>query len=223
LALFISFIGVGVVEELSKFLIMKFINKRFFKSINDVIELAIVSALGFAFLENIIYFSAHWGDLSTGNFFVFALMRVTVVTMVHMLCSGIFGYYYGMAYFASPMIKIQKMKEEHHPVLDFLQKILHLDKTNLYYNQMLMSGLIIAIVVHALYDFLLSLNIGFLVAPIMFAYLFGGFWFLRYLLVQKDLNLKLGLVGTDIMPKEDFTKLLDQIQEIKNKMRDSKS
>jgi len=86
-----------------------------------------------------------------------------------------------------------------------------------------MSGLIIAIVVHALYDFLLSLNIGFLVAPIMFAYLFGGFWFLRYLLVQKDLNLKLGLVGTDIMPKEDFTKLLDQIQEIKNKMRDSKS
>ncbi len=220
LALFLSFIGVGVIEELGKFSIMRFINRRFFKSINDVIELAIVSALGFAFLENIIYFSAHWGQLSTGNFFIFALMRVSVVTMVHMLCSGIFGYYYGMGYFSSPMLKIQKMKEKHHPILEFLQEKLHMDKANLYSNQMMITGLLLAMVVHAFYDFFLSINIGVLVVPIMSAYLFGGFWFLSYLLKKKDLNLKLGLVGTDIMPKEDFTKLIGQIQEIKSKMKD---
>ena len=35
---------------------------------------------------------------------------------------------------------------------------------------------------------------------------------------KKDLNLKLGLVGTKVMPKEDFEKLLGEIQEIKEKM-----
>lgn len=222
LALFLSFIGVGVIEEFSKFFIMKLIGKRFFRSIDDVIELAIISALGFAFLENIIYFSSHWDQLSTGNFFIFALMRVTVVTMVHMLCSGLFGYYYGMAYFASPMLKIKNMKSsEEHPVISLLQKVFYVDRANIHYYQMFISGIFLAMLAHALYDFLLSINIGFLVAPIMFAYLFGGFWFLRYLLKKKELNIKLGLVGTDVMPKEDFTKLVDEIQEIKAKMKES--
>lgn len=219
LSTFVIFLGVGVMEEYVKFWIMRLINNRFFKSINDVIELAIIGALGFAFFENIIYFSSHWGQLSTGNFFVFALMRVTVVTMVHMLCSGILGYYYGMAFFASPMLKIQYIKKKTYPVLQFLKEVLHLKKSRVYHDEMFVTGLLLSMVIHAIYDFLLSINVGFLVAPIMLLYFFGGFWFLSHLFQQKDLNLKLGLVGTDIMPEEDFKKLLNQISEIKEKMQ----
>jgi RsiW-degrading membrane proteinase PrsW (M82 family) len=187
-----------------------------------VIELAIISALGFAFLENIVYFMHNWDQLSAGNFFMFAVMRVTIVTMVHMLCSGILGYYYGMAFFASPMLKIQYMKKNRHPVLQFLKKILHLKRSQLYHDQMFILGLLISMVTHAMYDFFLTINARLLgipmVIPIMFIYFFGGFWFLDLLLKKKDHNLKLHLVGTSVMPKEDFIKLLDEIHAIKDKM-----
>jgi len=224
LALFLSFVGVGVIEEYGKFWIMRLINHRFFKSIDDVIELAVISALGFAFLENILYFSQHWGQISAGGFFAFALMRVTIVTMVHVLCSGLLGYYYGMAFFASPMLKIQHMKQVRHPVLVFLKKVLHLKKSHVYHDEMMFIGLVLSMGIHALYDFFLTINLtpfGIpLVVPIMFLYFFGGFWLLSYLLKKKDHNLKLGLVGTSVMPKEDFVKLLDEIQEIKARMKD---
>lgn len=222
MALFLSFVGVGVIEEYAKFWIMKLIDHGFFKSIDDVIELAIVSALGFAFFENIIYFTAHIDNLSTGSFFVFALMRVTVVTMVHILCSGILGYYYGMAFFSSPMLKIQHMKKKRHPVLQFLKRVLHLKKSHVYHDEMFLIGLVLSMGIHGFYNFILTININIvgipLFLPMIFIYFFGGYWFLSMLLRRKNLNLKLGLVGTKVMPKEDFVKLMDEVQEIKEKM-----
>ena len=222
LAIFLSFVGVGVMEEFLKFWIMKFIGHRFFKSIDDVIELAIVSALGFAFYENIVYFTLHWGQLETGTFVIFAAFRVTIVTMVHVLCSGLLGYYFGMAYFASPVLKIQHMKRKTHPVLEFFKRVLHLKKSLIYHDEMLILGLISAMVLHAIYDFVLTIGKTFLGIPlhipIMLLYFFGGFWLLSKLLKKKEYNLKLGLVGTDVMPKEDFVKLLDEVQEIKERM-----
>lgn len=223
MALFLSFVGVGVIEEFAKFRIMKFIDHNFFKSIDDVIELAIISALGFAFLENIIYFTQNIENLSTGGFFVFAMMRVTVVTMVHVLCSGILGYYYGMAYFSSPVLKIQHMKRKQHPVLVFLKRVFHMKKSHIYHDEMFAIGLVLSMVIHGIYDFVLTINVNILgiplFLPMIFIYFFGGFWFLNMLLKRKDLNLKLGLVGTNVMPKEDFRKLLDEISVIKDQMQ----
>ncbi|PIZ73298.1 hypothetical protein COY07_02115 [Candidatus Peregrinibacteria bacterium CG_4_10_14_0_2_um_filter_43_11] len=224
LATFVVFLGVGAMEEFLKFWIMRFINQRFFKSIDDVIELAIVAALGFAFFENILYFISQWGNLSTGNFMVFALFRTTIVTMVHLLCSGVLGYYYGMAFFASPMLKIQQMKQKRHPILHFLKRVLHLKKSHIYHDEMMLIGLVSAMVLHAIYDFVLSINLTFfgfpLYLPIVLLYFFGGYAYLSRLFRKKDLNLKLGLIGTHIMPKEDFVKLLNEIQEIKEKMKE---
>jgi len=222
LATFFVFLGVGAMEEYMKFWIMRLISKNWFQSIDDVIHLAIVSALGFAFLENILYFSANWGKLSAAGFLVFALLRVTVVTMVHMLCSGILGYYYGMAFFASPVLQIQYSKKKQHPVIQFIKKILHSRSSDIFYDEMYSIGLILSMVTHALYDFIFTINkviFGIpLVVPAIFIYLFGGYWFLMKLFQKKDLNLKLGLVGTKVMPKEDFEKLLTEIQAIKEKM-----
>ncbi len=130
-----------------------------------------------------------------------------------------------MAFFASPVLKIQHMKKKRHPVLQFFKRVLHLKKSHVYHDEMFVIGLVLAMVIHGLYDFLLTINITIvgipLVVPIMFAYFFGGFWFLNTLLKRKDLNLKLGLVGTEVMPKEDFVKLLDEIGEIKEHMMES--
>ena len=223
LALFLSFVGVGVMEEFLKFWMMKMIGQRFFKSIDDVIQLAIVSALGFAFYENIVYFINNWNSLTTGSFFAFAMFRVTIVTMVHVLCSGILGYYFGMAFFASPMLKIQYMKQITHPVLQFFKNLLHLKRSMIYHDEMATIGLLLAMFMHAVYNFILTMNIKFIFiplhVPVMLLYFFGGFWLLNRLLTRKDLALKLGLVGTEIMPKEDFVKLLNEIQEIKEKMK----
>ncbi|MFH0820542.1 MAG: PrsW family glutamic-type intramembrane protease [Candidatus Peregrinibacteria bacterium] len=221
---FVIFLGVGVMEEFVKFWIMRFISHRFFQSIDDVIELAIVTALGFAFFENVLYFINQWNSLSTSGFILFALFRVTIVTMVHVLCSGVLGYYYGMAFFASPMLKIQIMKQgRSHPILDFLKRVLHLKKSHMYHDQMMVTGLIASMFLHAMYDFVLSLNFTVLgiplYLPVMLLYFFGGYWYLSYLFEQKDFNLKLGLVGTHVMPKEDFVKLLGEVQEIKEKMK----
>jgi RsiW-degrading membrane proteinase PrsW (M82 family) len=223
-ATFVIFLGVGVMEEVAKFIIMRFINKNSFRSIDDVIQLAIASALGFAFFENVLYFANHYSQLSAGGFFGFALFRVTVVTMVHMLCSGVLGYYYGMAFFASPILMIQTMKKKRHPILQFLKTVLHMKRSGVYHDEMLVLGLLLSMFLHALYDFTLSFTEATFAGipvylPIMFLYFFGGFAFLRYLLQKKDHNLKLGLVGTTMMPKEDFQKLIAEIQEIKQKMR----
>ncbi len=221
---FVIFLGVGAMEEFLKFWVMRFINHRFFQSIDDVIELAIISALGFAFFENVLYFINQWNSLSAGGFIVFALFRVTIVTMVHVLASGVLGYYYGMAFFASPMLKIQVMKQgRHHPILDFLKRVLHLKKSHVYHDRMMVVGLVTSMFLHAIYDFVLSLNFAIfgipLYLPVMLLYFFGGYWYLSHLFEKKDLNLKLGLVGTRVMPKEDFVQLLGQIQEIKEKMK----
>jgi RsiW-degrading membrane proteinase PrsW (M82 family) len=227
LALFLSFVGVGVMEEFLKFWIMKAISHRFFKSIDDVIQFAIICALGFAFYENIVYFSSQWDKLATGSFFAFALFRVTIVTMVHVLCSGILGYYFGMAFFASPMLKIQYVKQNRHPVLNFFKNTLHIKVSDIYHTQMLIIGLVFSMVLHAIYDFVLTINVSVLGLPlhipIMLLYFFGGFWLLNRLIDIKDHNLKLGLVGTDIMPKKDFVELLDRIQAIKEKMSEETS
>lgn len=222
LATFFTFLGVGAMEEYLKFWIMRLIGKNWFQSIDDVIHLAIVSALGFAFLENLLYFSANWDKMNVAGFFVFALMRVTVVTMVHMLCSGILGYYYGMAFFASPMLKIQYVKKKTHPIIFFFKKLLHSRGASIYYDEMYSIGLVLSMLVHAIYDFFFTIEFKILgipaTIPILFLYLFGGYWFLMRLLRRKDFNLKLGLVGTKVMPKEDFEKLLGDIQTIKEKM-----
>ncbi|MCA9371254.1 MAG: hypothetical protein KC680_04810, partial [Candidatus Peregrinibacteria bacterium] len=53
LATLISFLLVGLIEELSKFWVLKKSGQRFFSSIDDVLQLGIIVAIGFAFAENV--------------------------------------------------------------------------------------------------------------------------------------------------------------------------
>ncbi len=218
LAGFLTFVGVGAMEELLKFWMMKWIGRRFFRSIDEVILLSVVTALGFAFLENVLYFSHQWGNLDALNFFLFAASRLTIVTMVHILCSGVLGYYFGMAYFADPVLALEEARKKPRPFLSFLQRILHLGRAHIYHDQMILKGLAISVGLHALYDFLLfaPLRIPPLALMlVMLAYFFGGYGFLRRLLRRKDLHLKLGLVGTSMLSREHFARLVAQVAAIR--------
>ncbi len=213
LAAIVTFLSIGAMEEFAKFWIMKIINKPFFKSIDDVIELAIISALGFAFYENVIYFLSQWGKLTSQAFFLLAVSRVTIVTMVHMLCSGILGYYFGLALFAAPILKIEHMKKKRHPVLKFFKTVFHLRTTHLFRDEMMVLGLILAMVLHALYDFILSSTIN--ISPILITltvmlYFFGGYWFLGHLLKRKEDKLELGQITNKKISDKEILKMLKE-------------
>ncbi|MDH5596669.1 MAG: PrsW family intramembrane metalloprotease [Candidatus Peregrinibacteria bacterium] len=200
-AAFAVFLGIGAMEEVAKFWLMKIIAKGFFRSIDDVIALAIISALGFSFYENMIYFNNHWNQLAGASFYLLVISRVTIVTMVHMLCSGVMGYYFGLAYFASPILKIQHKEKRRHPILKFLKSVLHMKKSHLYRDEMMVIGLVLAMVIHAFYDFILSSTIDLpplVVSVTVLLYFFGGYYFLNYLMGRKEAKLEMGLLVNQV-------------------------
>lgn len=197
LAAFVTFLGIGAMEEFFKFGVMKMINKNFFRSVDDVISLAIISALGFSFYENMIYFNGQWGVMSTSAFMMLAFSRVTIVTMVHMLCSGVLGYYFGLAHFASPILRLEHAQKKHHPILAFFKNVLHMSKSHVYHNEMMAIGLVMAMLLHAMYDFVLSSTIylnPILISATILLYFFGGYYYLSYLMRQQKNKLELGLL-----------------------------
>ncbi len=201
LAAFVTFMGIGAMEEFFKFGVMKIISKNFFRSIDDVISLAIISALGFSFYENMIYLNGQWGALSISGFLMLALSRATIVTMVHVLCSGVLGYYFGLAYFASPIMRLEHAEKKRHPVLVFFKNLLHMKKSHLYHNEMMTIGLVTAMLLHAVYDFVLSSTIN--LSPLMISgtiliYFFGGYYYLSHLIKQQKNKLQLGLLLNEI-------------------------
>ncbi|MBN2306728.1 PrsW family intramembrane metalloprotease [Candidatus Peregrinibacteria bacterium] len=201
LAAFVTFMGIGAMEEFFKFGVMKLINKSFFRSIDDVITLAIVSALGFSFYENMIYFNSQWGTMNIQTFAMLAVSRVTIVTMVHMLCSGVLGYFFGHAYFASPILRLEHVQKKRHPMLIFFKNLLHMKKSHLYQNEMITIGLVLAMLLHAIYDFVLSSTINLspvLIAGTILLYFFGGYYFLSYLIKRKESKLQLGLLLNEV-------------------------
>ncbi len=142
-----------------------------------------------------------------------------------MLCSGILGYHFGMAHFASPILALEHAQKKRHPILNAFNHLLHFKKTHLYHDKMMVKGLFLAMVLHAFYDFLLfselNLNGSFLFFA-MFIYFFGGYWYLNHLLQKKNHHLNLGLVGTEVMSEKDFVKLIDRVEEIKERQKEER-
>ncbi|KKT85491.1 MAG: hypothetical protein UX26_C0037G0011 [Parcubacteria group bacterium GW2011_GWC1_45_9] len=94
------FIGVAFVEELAKFLMAFFLLRKslvFDEPIDAIIYLSVI-ALGFAFVENIIYlvsiFNQFFGDLSQVVYFV--SLRFIGANFLHTLASGLVGYFWAI-------------------------------------------------------------------------------------------------------------------------------
>lgn len=177
----LTFMIVGVIEEVTKLWAVKTTAKKYICSIDDAIEMSIMAALGFAFAENILYFYNIISSRGMEGVFYPFIFRSLFSTFAHIMFSGILGYYYGVAHFASDIVKEQH-NEKNWPFLKFFAQLLHFKKETLFHEEKLTQGLLIAVTLHALFNIFLEMNWVFLLVP----FLTGGYIYLNYLLEQKE-------------------------------------
>ncbi len=185
LGVILAFMFVGVIEEYMKNLVVRKVDKGFFRNIDDAIEFSIMSALGFAFIENILYFYYIWEYQGTDILMISFVFRAIFSTFAHVLFSGVYGYYYGIAYFADPVWS-EELRKKRHPIIEALHKIFHLKKNRIFATEKITEGLFLAVFLHGLFNILLEMSLTFFMVP----FLVIGYGFLDYLFGKKE-NLKI--------------------------------
>ena len=180
----LAFMFVGVIEEYMKHLVVEKTDRGFFRNIDDAIEFSIIAALGFAFVENALYFYYIWAYQGVELLFISFLFRSVFSTFAHILFSGIYGYFYGIAYFADP-IWSEEVRKQRHKLIDFFHRILHMKKNRVFAVEKISEGLFLAVILHAFFNIMLEMSLTFF----MFPFLIFGYAFLDYLFKQKE-NLK---------------------------------
>jgi RsiW-degrading membrane proteinase PrsW (M82 family) len=189
---------VGFYEETSKSWIMKISSKSFIRNIDDAIIFSIIVALGFAFIENVLYFVKIWNDpaIDESIRWFYVVFRSIGSMFLHILASGIFGYYHGIAHFAKPVLQDQLASGKHFIFTKWIHQILHLKSETVFREEKIFEGLLIAASLHATFDFFMSMSQHFtdidseifakifLLASVPF--LVGGFFWLTYLLDKKE-------------------------------------
>lgn len=232
----ISFLIVGLIEEFSKFWVLRKSGKQFFSSIDDVLQLSIIVAIGFAFAENVLnptYFMAFvrqyllypptpdWGAFM-GN----VLGRAILTNMVHILSTGVIGYFYGLALFADSYLDEGHKTGKVHMIPEFVQYVLRLPEKEIFRRECIGTGLLAAVVLHGMFNFLVTLpdllpgrpqtlgdvfgsgagsplhHVALLIIPSLF-YVVGGFWLLSVLFYSKESMKERGcIVEHDVLVKQ---------------------
>lgn len=219
IATLLSFLFVGLIEEVSKYWVLSRSGRHLFESIDDVMQLSIMAAIGFAFAENIVnpvYFTAfvreylfHASSPDYGAFFGNVMGRSVLTSMVHILSTGVMGYFLGLAIFASPVLAEMHAAKRSHIFLSTIHALLRLPEVSIFRVQMLTTGLLSAVFLHGIFNFLVTLpdilpgnpqsvadllgkatpsffgNIPLLLVPALL-YVVGGFWLLTSLFVRKQ-------------------------------------
>lgn len=176
-----TFLIVGVIEEITKFMAVRMSGRENILSIDDAIEMFITAALGFAFVENIIYFYNIMAARGPENILFPFVFRSLFSSFAHIMFSGILGYYYGIAHFAGPILQDESQKNRW-PIFRKIASMLPFKNETEFKNEKIVQGLVIAITLHALFNIFLEMNWTFLLVP----YLTGGFIWLNYLLEKKE-------------------------------------
>ena len=200
---------VGILEEWAKGGVVRIINKTKIgiQTINDSVKYSILAGLGFAFTENIVYFYGIWQASGNLGEFLFPVIFRSIFTVCgHMVFSGIFGYYFGIAKFAKPILEADLFMGEKQMGVRVLSKILGTDEAAAFQQWTALKGLLIAMTIHAAFNFALEFN-QFL--PVVFI-VGGGFLFLLYLLAHKAGDIMFSAsAGNANMAKRDVDVVLE--------------
>ncbi len=188
LSVILTFAIVGVIEEFMKHIAVRAMGSSEFHDIDDVIELSILCALGFSFTENIMYFHNIWVHQGPQNLMLPFVFRSIFSTFVHVLFSGMMGYYYGISYFSTPILRQQKT------IIwpKMMEKIFGIDDEKIFAVQNLVQGFLIAATLHAIFNVFLEMEWTFLLVP----FLIIGYIYLTYLFEKKENNKKFGYLTT---------------------------
>ncbi|MCF7836206.1 PrsW family intramembrane metalloprotease [Candidatus Gracilibacteria bacterium] len=189
---------VGFYEETSKMWIVKLTGKSFFRNIDDAIQLSIIVALGFSFIENVLYFHSIWNNpaIDESMRWFYVTFRSIGSMLLHIIASGIFGYYYGVACFAKPVL-VDKLSEGKRFIFTkWIHRILHMKSETVFREEKIFEGLLMAASIHAIFDFLMGMSQYFTdadapeIARIFLLtavpFLVGCFFWLTYLLDKKE-------------------------------------
>ncbi len=167
------FIIVGMLEEFIKHLVLRFSDEEKIQSVSDAISFSIIVALGFAFIENIMYFhnfiNREGGTLISISIFFF--LRSTISVIAHVSFSAILGYFYGIARFSEQICQ-REIFRTNHPIFIKIQQFLHMKCRTLFHEEKMMEGMILAMLAHAIFNGLLHYNKIMLVIPFLFAMFF---------------------------------------------------
>ena len=191
LSVILFFMFIGVIEEIMKLSVVHAVDDNKIRTIDDAIMFSIVAALGFAFTENILYFYTIWAQHGPQNLLQPFLLRSVFSTFAHILFSALFGYYYGIAHFATPLLQKQ-LREKRSRVWNWFHAIFKFHTNELFHEQKMLEGLTLAILLHAFYNIFLEMNWLFLMVP----YLVLGGLFVYHLFESKENNKQLGLLLT---------------------------
>ena len=186
------FVVVGMLEEFVKYLMLRFSDEEKIKSVSDAISFAIIIALGFAFVENIIYLARFWENVdgAISSFSAFYLLRSSISVIAHVCFSAILGYFYGVANFSSEIYREEVQKNQCR-VLRWMHRVFHIRGSVLFHEAKLLEGMLIAMIVHAIFNSFLELGkIG-----IVFPFLFLVFAFVLNLLHRKSTHVRRGLLS----------------------------
>lgn len=218
IALFLSSLFVGLIEEGSKYWVLKKSGQDFFTSIDDVMQLAIIVAIGFAFTENVTpsgYFvtfvDQYLVSTSDRDWFGFignVAGRSILTSMVHIVSTGVMGYYLGLSIFAAPFLQDAETDGKRYRFVEYVHRVLGYQKKSIFQTQMILTGLVLASALHGFSNFLVTLPdilpgnprtlgellgsdpesawhfISLLLFPCLL-YVVGGFWLLTLLFHSK--------------------------------------
>ncbi len=178
------FISVGIVEEIVKQFLVRFIDRKYLliQTINESIQYSLVAALGFAFAENIFYIFSIYSQFGIQQLFVTYLFRAVFTTCAHMIFSGFFGYYYGIAKFSLNIVEQSRWMGKKQRVTKFFGNLLKISNYEAYKKLTVLKGLIIAILLHASFNLLLQFN---QIIPVSI-FVLCSYFLLRRLLSQKS-------------------------------------
>lgn len=190
LSVIIAFAFVGVIEEIMKMSVVHAVDDNRIRHIDDAIMFSILAALGFAFTENILYFYSIWVKKGPENLLVPFLFRTVFSTFAHVLFSAIFGYYYGIAHFAKPLLQ-EELRNGRHTFWDWYHKIFKWKTAELFHEQKMLEGLTLAVILHAVYNIFLEMNWTFIMVP----YLVLGYMFVSHLFKVKENHKRLDLLA----------------------------
>lgn len=197
IAMFVLF---GAMEEIIKLYVITVVDKKtvLIKTIDDAIKYSIVSALGFSFVENVYYLFQFWPSVSTGQLAGMYIFRSLFTTCAHMIFSGVFGYFYGVGKYSIDLTQEAKLEGKKSRIATIIGKVFNLSLSRAYQQQMVIRGLLTAILLHASYNYLLQFN---RILPAMI-FVILGYSYLRYLLNRKAGHL---ILATDISSKKKST------------------
>jgi len=169
-----------IIEEYVKHLVVRFMDDKKLVDIDDAITLSVMVGLAFGVAETIVY-AVVSGDLSL------ILYRSLLSLPIHVVASGIFGYFYGLSHFSKLITEKTTGEKTYLFNIKWLHKALTFKKSTVYKEEKIIEGLSLATLFHAGCNVLFELNLAFLVVPAIIS----GFFILSLLYKESHIFYKL--------------------------------